>query len=132
MGLILKNIELRRINFLKKLYSRRVTSFPFLNPTFPHFGNIHNIDEAFVQGRNIKINQKTMVNFNEDQKRKGVFREKSRQLNLKKNFFKRIEESPEEINKYFRAKLRKTENSFKKNLKIALEKMKICFKNFLI
>lgn len=125
MELILKNIELKRI---KRICSRRTTSFFYTSPRSQNFATIHSIDGAFVQDGNIKINQKTMVNFNEDQKRKGISRTLTKHPNLKKNFFKRIEENPDEIKKYFRAKLRNNGQFLKKKLVITLKKIRICMK----
>lgn len=125
---ILKKIELRRVNFLKRKYARKSVSIFNFKRTSQNFVKIHNIDEAFIQDGNIKINQKAMFNFNE-KKRKGFLRTITRQLNLKKKFFKRIEESPEEIKNYFRAMLKKKEHFLKKKLKKAWEKIRLCLKN---
>lgn len=68
-----------------------------------------------------------MGNFNED-RRKGYVRTHTKRLNLKKSFFKRVERSPEEIKKYFRAKLRNNRNFLKKLLTQTLKKLRICIK----
>ena len=132
MEFILKKIELKRVNFLKRVCSRRTTSFFHSNSRSKHFAAMHSIDEAFVQGGSIKINSKTIVNFNEDRQKKGISRILTKQFNLKRNFFKRIEEIPEEIKKYFRAKL--NGHVWKKKFEIALKnriilKKKISLKN---
>lgn len=132
--LILKKIELKRVNFLKRLYSKRLISSFHSNLRFQNYIAMHNIDGTFVRGGCIKINQKAaMVNFNEDQKKKEISKTFTRHLYLKKKFFKRIEESPEEIiKKYFRAKLRKNRLFLKKTLRKILKKIKICMKKILI
>lgn len=131
MELILKKLELKRVNFLRRIYSSRSNSLFHSSPRSQNFAVIHNINGAFVQGGSIKINQKAMVNFNEDQKKKGIKRSLTRQLKIKKTFFKKIEKSPEEIKKYFRAKLRKKGQVLKKKLENILKKIGICIKKFL-
>lgn len=128
MELILKKIELKRISFLKRIYSCRSNFFFRSSPRSQNFAAIHDINEAFVQGGSIKINQKAMVNFNEDQKKKGIKRTLTSHLKLKKNFFNKIEKSPDEIKKYFRAKLKGNRNFFKKVLEEALKKIRTCIK----
>lgn len=130
--MILKKIELRRVNLLKRLYSRRGTSFFYLSSRSRNFATIHSINEAFVQDGNIRINKKTMVNFNENQRKKRFSRAITKQLNLKKSFFSRIDKSPEEIKRYFRAKLRNNGKYLKKKLEMALKRIGICMKRICI
>lgn len=116
---ILEKIELIRVNLLKRLCSKRANSFFHSNSK--NFAAIHRIDGAFIQGGSIKINQKAIVNFNNNHQRKRISRTFTKHLNLKRNFFKRNEESPEEIKKYFRAKL--NSHFCKEKFKIALKKI---------
>ena len=114
------------------MYSCRLNSFFRSSPRSKNFADIHNINGAFVQAGSIKINQKAMVNFNEDQKKKEIKRRFSSNLKLKKNFFKKIEKSPEEIKMYFRSKLKKNGYFLKKMFYKAVKKIGICIKKMLI
>lgn len=125
-------MELRRVNILKRFYSRKATSLSYLNQKLKNLATIHSIDEAFVQGGNIKINKKAMVHFNEDQKRKQFTRTLTKQLNLKKKYFKRTEESPEEMKRYFRAKLRNNGLWFKKKIENTFKKIRACIQKIIL
>ena len=110
---------------------RRKSTFHSLSRS-RNFAIIHSIDEAFVKDGNIRINQKMVGNFNEDQKKKVLLRALTKQINLKKNFFKRIEETPEEIKRYFRAKLRNNGHFLIKKVEKTWKKIRICMRKILL
>lgn len=88
------------------------------------------IDENFIQGRNIMVNEK-MVNFNDSKRKETVANFSGNRLNFKKDFFKKIEKNPEEIRKYFSAKLRKRSYLIQKKMRFIMRKIVHCLKKFL-
>lgn len=99
---ILRKMEIKRVTLLKRRKLNKVCN-SFDSPRHSKdFASIHAIDNEFIHDGNIKINKKFVDQFKMDKKKSSL-----NKLYLKKDFFKRKEETPEDIKKYFREKMKK-------------------------
>lgn len=108
-------MEIKRLRLIKRFLSSKKFghSFPFSQ----NLASIYLVDEEFIKDGNIIINKKKLDELLTEKKKHGL--QPIGVNKLKKEFFIRKEESPENIKKFYREQMKREGFYLKKKLEIS-------------